>query len=326
MSYTCFDVALEDRIAHVVLNRPEKRNSMIPEFWEELPRIIQEIDSSAEARVIVLSSTGPHFSAGLDVSAFGEKRDDEEEAEAAIRARLQHGAQFYDHVLRMQQAFTSLESCRIPVLAAIQGGCIGGGVDLTTACDMRYATEDAFFTIFEINIGLTADVGTFPRIVKLIPEGIARELAYTGRRMPAAEALAAGLVNRVFANQEAMLSGVFQIAQEIASKAPLAVFGCKRLINYSRDHSTADTLDYVGIWNASMLQREEVVEAMSANAEKRAGNFVGLPADVGCSSGLFRRRDGCWRNSWRYRRGLGIAVGNRMHDHGLSGNRMCIRL
>jgi enoyl-CoA hydratase len=276
MSYKCFEVDVEDKIAHIVLSRPEKRNSMVPEFWDELPRIVRDLDSQSKARVIVISSTGPHFSAGLDVSSFGGSAEELTDEEAA-RRRRQHGARFYDNVARMQKTFSCLEECRVPVLAAIQGGCIGGGVDLATACDMRYATDDAFFTIFEINIGLTADVGTFPRIVKLIPEGVARELAYTGRRMPASEARAVGLVNRVFDDQEEMLREVMKIARDIASKAPLAISGCKRMINYSRDHSTADALDYIGIWNASMLQVEEVGEAMKANRERREGEFVELP-------------------------------------------------
>jgi enoyl-CoA hydratase len=142
---------------------------------------------------------------------------------------------------------------------------------------MRYASEDAFITVYEINIGMTADVGTFPRLVKLIPEGIVRELAYTGRRMPAKEAQACGLVNRVFADQASMLAEVMAIAREIAARAPLAVYGCKRMINYARDHSTADGLDYIGIWNASMLQGEEIQEAISANRDQRAGEFVELP-------------------------------------------------
>ena len=278
MTYTCFDVSVEDRVAHITLNRPEKRNSMIPEFWEELPKIVSGFDADAEVRAIVISSTGPHFSAGLDVAAFGGGGDGADLSPTeAEHARLQNAARFYDRVRALQDTFTCLEECRMPVLAAIQGGCIGGGVDLTTACDMRYATADAFFTIFETNIGMTADVGTFPRIVKLIPEGVARELAYTGRRMPAHEAQSVGLVNRIFDDQDAMLEGVMEIAREIATKAPMAIRGCKRLINYSRDHSTADTLDYISIWNASMLSRAEIVEAMTANREKRPGVFVDLP-------------------------------------------------
>jgi enoyl-CoA hydratase len=279
VNYKCFEVAIDDRIAHVVMNRPEKRNSMIPDFWEELPRIIHDLDDNARARAIVISSTGPHFSAGLDISAFSAAAADGAGAGGADqrRARRQRGAAFYSNVSRMQESFSALEKCRIPILAAIQGGCIGGAVDLVTACDMRYATEDAFLTIFETNIGLTADVGTFPRLVKLIPEGIVRELAYTGRRMAASEAQACGLVNRVFADPKTMLDGVMAIAREIAGKAPLAVYGCKRMITYSRDHITADGLDYVSIWNASMLQPDEVLEAITANREKRAGDFADLP-------------------------------------------------
>jgi len=187
----------------------------------------------------------------------------------------------YQNIKHMQKTFSVLEDCRVPVLVAIQGGCIGGGVDLTTACDIRYASTDAFFTIYEINIGMTADVGTFPRLVKLISEGIVKELAYTGRRMSAEEAKTVGLVNEVFESREAMLEGVMKVASEIASKAPLAIAGCKRLINYSRDHTTADGLDYISIWNASMLQPAEMMEAITANGEKRAGDFVDLPPKKG---------------------------------------------
>jgi enoyl-CoA hydratase len=258
------------------MNRPEKRNSMTPAFWDELPRIIDDIDADGETRVIVISSTGPHFTAGIDTAIF-QQNNAQGSDEAQRQAQIQHGARFYDNVLHMQKTFSSIENCRVPVLAAIQGGAIGGGVDLITACDMRYMTEDAFITIFEINIGMTADVGTFPRIVKLIPEGIARELAYTGRRMAAREAKSIGLVNAVFADHKTLLDEVMKIAREIAKRAPLAVYGSKRIINYSRDHSTADALDYISIWNASMLQNTEIREAMTAAKENRDGRFVKLP-------------------------------------------------
>jgi enoyl-CoA hydratase len=277
MTYECFEVSLEDQVAHIVLSRPEKRNAMSPAFWDELPHIVRQIDDEAMARVIVVSSTGPHFSAGLDLQAFDPAQGLGGDGGSGDTARRQHGARFYQNVLHMQRSFSCLEECRIPVLAAIQGGCIGGGVDLVTACDMRYATEDAYLTIFEINVGMTADVGTFPRIVKLVPEGVVRELAYTGRRLSATEAQALGLVNRVFPDQASMLEGVMEIAREIASKPPLAVHGCKRMINYARDHSTADGLDYIAIWNASMLQPAEMAEAVMARAEKRPAKFVDLP-------------------------------------------------
>jgi enoyl-CoA hydratase len=276
MNYECFRVEITNQIAHVVLNRPEKRNNMNPAFWRELPEIIKDIDHGSKARVIVISSTGPHFTAGLDISSFAGVSDSIDDADKRTK-RLQAGTAFYDNVLQMQGAFNCIEECRVPVLAAIQGGCIGGGVDLTTACDMRYATEDAFLTIFETNIGMTADVGTFPRLVKLIPEGFVREMAYTGRKVGAQEAKSMGLINSVYKDHETMLDAVMGIAAEIASKAPLAVYGCKRMINYSRDHSTADALDYIAIWNASHLQVEEIQEAMLANTEKRPGNFVEIP-------------------------------------------------
>jgi len=282
--YQCFTVDIRDHIAHIILSRPEKRNSMSPAFWRELPQIIADIDDNARARVIVISSTGPHFSAGLDLASFSQDQqaNNETPRDRDMRKR-QRAMSMYDNILHTQRSFNCLEECRIPVLVAIQGGAIGGGVDLATACDIRYATEDAFLVIQEINIGMTADVGTFPRLVKLIPEGIVRELAYTGRRLPAAEAKACGLVNDVFKDADAMLKAVMAVAREIANKAPLAVYGSKRMINYARDHSTADGLDYISIWNASMLNLDEIGEALSAQREKRAPDFAELPT---------KRRDG----------------------------------
>lgn len=275
MSYECFDVSTKEKIAHIVLNRPEKRNNMNAAFWDELPAIIRDIDENARARVIVISSTGPHFCGGLDVSMFasGEVKDESTD----VAQRRQKGANFLNMVSIMQDSFSALEACRVPVLAAIQGGCIGGGVDLVTACDMRYATRDAFVTIFETKIGMTADVGTFPRIVKLIPEGLVREMAYTGRRVSAEEARDMGLVNRVYDTHEDMLAEVMEIAREIAGNAPLAVHGCKRAITYARDHSTQEGLEWIGMWNASMLQNDEILEAMTARRESRPAEFVDLP-------------------------------------------------
>ena len=272
--YECFEVTIDDNVAHIRLIRPEKRNSITTEFWEELPEIVADIDNNSKARVIVISSTGPHFCAGLDISSFGsvgEKKPSEQEE------KTQRNAAFYHNVLHLQNSFSCLETARIPVIACIQGGAIGGGVDLAVACDMRYATEDAFLTIQETNIGMTADVGTFPRLVKLIPEGFVREMAYTGRRVDSNEANRVGLVNAVYPDQATMLEEVMKVAREIASKAPLAVYGCKKMINYARDHSTADGLDYIAIWNASMFKPEEIFEAMSANAENRQGEFASLP-------------------------------------------------
>jgi len=284
---TCFNLTIENNIAQLTLNRPEKRNSMIPEFWDELPQIIRRIDQESLARVIVISSTGPHFTSGIDISVFGSSKTETVNHEKQQELNRVAGAKLYDTVQYLQQTFSCLEESRIPILVAIQGGAIGGGVDLITACDMRYMTEDAFLSIFEINIGMTADVGTFPRICKLLPEGVVKELAYTGRKMSATEAKALGLVNEIYKDHEAMLLGVMKIAQKIARKAPLAIYGSKRIINYARDHSTADTLDYIGIWNASMLQQDEIREAMTAPKEDRDPNFVELPQKrTKMSSGL----------------------------------------
>lgn len=277
MNYSCFDVSIANDVAHIVLNRPDKRNSMIHEFWDELPTIVQNIDQNSTARVIVLSSTGPHFTSGLDTSIFGSSVESSDNPEDAEKSKRQRGAKLYDTIKHMQKSFTCLEQCRIPVIAAIQGGAIGGGVDLVTACDLRYMTEDGFLSIYEINIGMTADVGTFPRITRLLPEGVVKELAYTGRRITAQEAKQHGLVNEIYTDHEAMLEATMGIARQIATKAPLAVYGSKKIINHSRDHSTADSLDYISLWNASMLQPDEISEAFVAAQEEREGNFVDLP-------------------------------------------------
>ena len=272
MSYKCFDVTIADGVAHILMNRPDKRNAMIAEFWTELPEIVRDIDDNARARCIVLSSTGPVFCAGIDVGMFqtdiagpGDKNDP------------QYGANFLMTVKRLQAALSCLEDCRIPVIAAIQGGCYGGGVDLITACDMRYGTEDSFITIYEINVGMTADVGTFPRILNHMPEGVVRELAYTGRKAPAAELHQRGLYNETFADHAAMMDHVMAVAREIATKPPLAVYGCKRTITYGRDHTTADALDNIAVWNMSMLIPTEMMEAMVAMGAKRPAKYADLP-------------------------------------------------
>ncbi len=272
MSSTCFDVKIENRIAHIVMNRPDAMNSMIRPFWNELPAIVREIDAEAQARVIVISAEGKHFTSGMDVSVFS----DDSSLGAAKGDRYMVAEAFRHFVMLLQKSFSCLDEARIPVLAAIQGGCVGGGVDMASACDVRYMTEDGFFQIAEINIGMTADVGTFPRLCKLMPEGWVRELAYTGARLSAAKAKEIGLVNEVFPTQAAMLEHVMKVAATIAEKAPLAVAGSKRMINYARDHTIADGLDYIATWNASMLAPPHMMEAFAAKAQKRAAVFPDL--------------------------------------------------
>jgi enoyl-CoA hydratase len=176
----------------------------------------------------------------------------------------------------LQATFTRLETLRIPVIAAIHGGCIGGAVDLVTACCIRYATADAFFCIQEINIGMVADVGTLQRLPKLIPLGIVNELAYTGRRLPAARALACGLVNEVFETQQAMLDAALQCAREIAAKPPVAIWGTKQVIQYARDHSVDDALKQMGWVQGAIWSNAHVRESISAMKEKRPAEFPPL--------------------------------------------------
>jgi enoyl-CoA hydratase len=271
MPYRCFNVKIEDAVALITLSRPEEHNSMLPEFWRDLPGVVREIDEAAQARVLVIASSGKHFSSGMDLSVFTDI------AATADRARGRVRLQMRETILALQQCFTALERARLPVLTAIQGGCVGGALDFVTACDCRYATRDAFFVIQEINLGMTADVGTFPRLCKLMPEGMVRELAFTGRKLTAARAHALGLVNEIFPDQAAMLDAVMTIAREIAGKSPLAVTGTKAMINYARDHSTADCLDYVATWQAGMFDPEtDVLESLAAKAEKRSAKFADL--------------------------------------------------
>lgn len=273
MAYACFTVDISDKIAHVRLNRPDKANSMIPEFWREFPDAIEDISNGAKARVIVISSEGKHFSSGMDISVFMQGSLDSDPANAEIDAEA-----FRHHVATLQKTFSALEAARQPVLAAIQGGAIGAGVDLATACDCRYASADAFFCVQETAIGMTADVGTFPRLAKIIPEGWARQMAYTAERLPAAKAKEIGLVNEVYESPAALLAGVMEIAGRIAAHSPLAVTGCKAAINHARDHSTASALDYIAVWNAAMLRAEDIKESFIARTEKRAPAFSDLKA------------------------------------------------
>jgi enoyl-CoA hydratase len=272
MTHTCFKLTVENNIAHIVLNRPEAFNAMPRAFWNELPAIVNDINDNARARVIVISSTGKHFSAGMDISVF----TDGEGVSAGSGDQYARAEAFRQFVLTLQNTFSCLDHARMPVIAAIQGGCIGAGVDMTSACDVRYCTEDAFFQIAEINIGMTADVGTFPRLCKLIPEGWVRELAYTGRRLSAQKARDIGLVNDVFATHAEMISNVMTLAAEIAEKSPVAIAGSKRMINYARDHSQADALDYIATWQAGMFAPPHMAEAFTAKAQKRAGAFPDL--------------------------------------------------
>lgn len=261
-SFETLEVSIEEHVATVFLNRPDKANSMNAAMWEELQSCFEWLDQEPAARVVILAGNGKHFCAGIDLSLFGGLTGEGSEAGRA-------GEQLRRTVLRLQGNLTAIENCRKPVLAAIHHTCIGGGVDMTCCADMRYATRDAYFSIREIDLGMTADVGTLQRLPKLIPPGVVNELAYTGRNMGAEEAREVGYVNRLFDDRDTMLREVRGIARAIAQKSPLAIRGSKEMLRYSRDHSVADGLNYIATWNAAMLSQADLQEGIAAQMEKR---------------------------------------------------------
>jgi len=256
MSYECFEVSVDKEVAHLRMSRPERRNAMTAAFWKELPQIVRAL----EARVLVLSSTGPHFCAGLDVSMFssGGLTTESVKAREQFRAKLEE----------LQASLSSLAEARFPVIAAVQGGCIGGAVDMVTACCLRYATREAFFVIQEINLGMMADVGTFNRMPKQLPEAVVRELGYTGDRLTAERAERLGFVNGLFDTHEQLVAGALEVARRIASKAPVAVAATKQMISYTRDHPVAESFAYLNALQPAIFDIEEIKRALQSR--KRA--------------------------------------------------------
>ncbi|OZO02488.1 enoyl-CoA hydratase [Pseudomonas sp. IB20] len=266
--YQAFVVELTGNVAHVQINRPEKINAMNAAFWTEIIEIFQWVEDTDAVRAVVLSGAGKHFSSGIDLmllasvaNAFGK--------DVGRNAHL-----LRRKILELQASFNAVDNCRKPVLAAIHGYCIGGAIDLISACDMRYAAEDAQFSIKEIDIGMAADVGTLQRLPRIVGDGMLRELAYTGRQFGAEEARSIGLVNRVYADYESLLAGVMEIAEQIAAKSPIAVTGTKAMISYMRDHTVNDGLEYVATWNSAMLQSNDLRVAIAAHMSKQKPEFV----------------------------------------------------
>lgn len=262
-------VTLADHIATVTLNRPDKANAMNWAMWQDIRSAMQWVDRTPEARLAIIEGEGRLFTSGIDLSMMmglqGQIKDD---CDGRMREKLRQ------LILELQDTLTSIERCRKPVIAAIHGGCIGGGVDLISCTDMRYCSADAYFTIKEIDIGMVADVGTLQRLPKLIGnQGIVREMAYTGRRVEAAEAREIGLVNRVFDSREALQAGVREVAAQVAAKSPLSIRGTKEMLNYSRDHSVADGLNHIATWNAAMLMSSDLTAAMMAGMAKQTPQF-----------------------------------------------------
>lgn len=271
MELKTLDYRVDDGIARVTLNRPAELNTMNKDFWPEMVEVFRAIDADMEVRCVIIASTGKHFTAGLDLNWAGTNVLGQSGADLGRQREA-----FRRHVKELQESFNVIDRCRVPVIAVVQGGCIGGGVDLVTACDLRICSAEAFFTIQEINIAIVADVGTLQRIPYLLPQGLVRELAYTGRRFPAAEAAKWGFVNRVEDDHAAALAAAEAMAREICAKSPLAIAGIKQVLNHGRSHSIEDGLEYVAVWNAGMLQGEDVGQAVKAQMARQSATFQNL--------------------------------------------------
>lgn len=255
--FTSFDLQVSDAgIAELTLNRPDALNAMTREFWNQLPAALRMLNVRGDIRALIIASTGKHFTAGMDLAVFADGALQTQSARS--REHLRQTA------LWLQEPFNLLEQARFPVIAAIQGGCIGGGVDMISACDLRLMTRDAFICIQEINIGMMADLGTLQRLPKLLPEGVVRQLAYTGERWPASEAYRLGFCNALFDDASALLAGARALAATIASKAPLAIAGSKELITFVRDHDVPTALAMCATWQAGMLDTAEMAAVMTA--------------------------------------------------------------
>ncbi|WP_259016854.1 crotonase/enoyl-CoA hydratase family protein [Emticicia fluvialis] len=261
-------LTIQNHIAHVVLNRPEKANALNQTAWDELKDTFENLDENPEVRVIVLEGgESKHFCAGIDLSLLMSVAQTDITCEGRRREKVRKD------VLRLQAPVNAIENCSKPVLAAVHGGCIGGGLDIICACDIRYCTEDAFFTIKEIDMGMVADLGTLQRLPKLIGEGRVREMAYTGRHVGGKEAEKIGIVNSAYNDKATMMEEVFKLAATIAARSPLSIRGTKHILLHTRDHTVADGLNYMATWNAAMLLSNDLQEAFMAKSQKRDAGF-----------------------------------------------------
>lgn len=262
-------VSREGAVAHVALARAGKLNAMDGTFFAALGETFRSLSADGGVRAILLSAEGRHFSAGLDLDwaadALRPGRDSGRFAESQLR-----------QIAWLQDMVGAVEAARQPVVAAIHGGCIGGGVDLACACDLRVASTDTFFQVAEIEVAITADLGTLQRLPHLIPGGIARELALTGRRMGAEEAARWGLVNAIAPTREAAIDRAMALARSIAAKSPMAATGTKLSLNHSRGRPIADGLAHVGMWNAATLVNADMAAVMAARGGQEPPVFDGL--------------------------------------------------
>jgi enoyl-CoA hydratase len=279
--YEVLSVERQGHVATLWLDRPEARNAMGPAFWRDLPLAMAELGEDASVRAVVLAARGPHFSVGLDLKAMaglltggggegGEAAGNGRRPSMAARA---FGARH--SILQMQASVTAVADCPKPVVAAIHGYCIGGGVDVASACDIRLASADAVFSVRETKVAIVADLGSLQRLPRIIGKGHVAELAYTGKDITAEHAQRIGLVNDVLPDQEAVVAAALALAEEIAANSPLTVQGTKAVLRACEDRSVEDGLDYVAVWNSGFLQSDDLVEAMTAFMEKRPPEFTG---------------------------------------------------
>lgn len=267
-----FTLSLDEStgVATLELNRPERLNTMAPAFFPALRDAVQALNDAGAARALVLRSTGKHFSAGMALDVFA----DDFPMLDVRSARKRLG--FQDGLRRLMACFDVLDDARFPVICAVQGGCIGGALDLAAACDIRVCTGDAFFTLQEIHIGMAADLGVLQRLQRILPQGLAREMAYTGERLVAERALAAGLVNAVLPDVAALHAHAATLAASIAAKSPLAIGTSKRALNYARDHATRDALDQMALLQSAVFEPAEMARAIEAWKARQAGRFEPL--------------------------------------------------
>ena len=264
-------VEITDHVAQVTLLGPGKGNAMGPAFWAELPVVFAELDADPEVRAIVLTGSGKNFSYGLDLLAMGNTLGETMSGEVSARPRTD----FHATVKRMQQSITAVADCRTPTIASIHGWCIGGGVDLISAVDIRYASADAKFSVREVKLSIVADVGSLARLPYILNDGHLRELALTGKDIDVARAERIGLVNDVFEDAEATLRAAHATAAEIAANSPLAVRGTKDVLDEGRTDAVAASLRYVAAWNSAFLPSKDLKEGITAMLQKRDPHFTG---------------------------------------------------
>ena len=268
MTYEHFKYSVENKVAHVVINRPEKVNSFNETTWKELKAIFEHINKEPAVRIAVLSGEGKLFCAGIDLQMLMSVKQVED-----IDCGGRRSEKIFAFVKELQSSVNAIELCSKPVLAAIHNGCIGGGVDIVAACDLRYCSDDAYFTIKEIDMGMVADLGTLQRLPKFVKPAVVAEMAFTGRKVGAAEAKEIGLVNNHFSDKETMLSEVQKLAETIAAKSPISIRGTKEILRHTRDNSVADGLHHMATWNAAMLLSNDLTKAFMAAMSKQAPEF-----------------------------------------------------